>query len=119
MATNTANQTTMLTNVQTLINNIETFAANWRCGDAYIDSVSQQLLTTRLDGVLTALLNGGSRAQQLATSQAHAANNNVGAGVAADIQFKLVDDYMRALAAQIAVLNAPTSIPRRVHTAGQ
>ena len=119
MATNTANQITMLTNVQTLINNIESFASNWRCGDTFIDSVSQQLLATRLDGVMTALLNGGSRAQQLATSQARSTSNNAGAGVAADIQFKLVDDYMRALAAQIAVLNNPTQTPRRVHTAGQ
>ena len=119
MATNTANQITMLTNLQTLINNIESFAANWRCGDTYIDSVSQQLLTTRLDGVMTALLNGGSRAQQIATSQARSASNNAGAGVAADIQFELVDSYMRALAAQIAVLNNPTQTPRRQHTAGQ
>lgn len=119
MATNTANQITMLQALQTLIQDIETFAANWRCGDTYIDSVSQSLLTQRLDGVMTALLNGGSRAQQLATSQARSVSNNAGAGVSADIQFKLVDDYMRALAAQIAVLNAPTSIPRRVHTAGQ
>ena len=119
MATNTANQITMLTNVQTLINNIESFASNWRCGDPFIDSISQSLLATRLDGVMNVLLNNGSRAQQLATSQARSANNNAGAGIAADIQYKLVDDYMRALTAQIAVLNAPTSIPRRVHTAGQ
>lgn len=119
MATNTANQITMLTNVQTLINNVESFAANWRCGDANIDAQSQALLSTRLDGVMNVLLNNGSRAQQIATSQARSANNNAGAGVAADIAYKLVDDYMRALAAQIAVLNAPTSIPRRVHTAGQ
>lgn len=119
MATNTANQITMLTNVQTLINNIESFAANWRCGDTYIDSVSQQLLTTRLDGVLSVLLNNGSRAQQLATSQARSTSNNAGAGIAADIAYKLVDDYMRAISAQIAVLNNPTQTPRRQHTAGQ
>lgn len=119
MATNTANQITMLTNLQTLINNIESFAANWRCGDANIDNASVALLTTRLDGVMSVLLNNGSRAQQLATSQARSTNNNAGAGVAADIAYKLVDDYMRALTAQIAVLNNPTQTPRRVHTAGQ
>jgi len=119
MATNTANQITMLQNVQTLINNVESFAANWRCGDPNIDNVSQMLLATRLDGVMNILLNNGSRAQQLATSQARAANNNAGAGIAADIAYKQVDDFMRALAAQIAVLQNPTSVPRRSHTAGQ
>lgn len=117
MAANTANQISMLQALQTLIQDIESFSSNWRCGDAFIDSVSQSLLTTRLDGVLTALLNNGSRAQQLATSQSR--SNNAGAGIAADIQFKLVDDYMRALSAQIAILNNPTQTPRRVHTAGQ
>lgn len=73
------------------------------------------LLTTKLDGVMTVLLNNGSRAQQLATSQAHAANNNAGAGISADIAYKLVDDFMRALAAQITVLQNPTSVPRRSH----
>jgi len=119
MATNTANQITMLQNVQTLINNVESFAANWRCGDPNIDNASQMLLATRLDGVMNILLNNGSRAQQLATSQARAANNNAGAGIAADIAYKQVDDFMRALAAQIAVLQNPTSVPRRSHTAGQ
>jgi hypothetical protein len=119
MATNSANQITMLQNVQTLINNIESFAANWRCGDANIDAGSQALLTTRLDGVMSVLLNNGSRAQQLATSQARSASNNAGAGVAADIAYKQVDDFMRALAAQIAVLQNPAQTPRRVHTAGQ
>jgi len=119
MATNTANQITILQSLQTVINNIESFAANWRCGDPNIDAQSVALMTTRLDGVMTALLNNGSRAQQLATSQARSANNNAGAGVAADIQYKIVDDFMRALAAQIAVLQNPASIPRRSHTAGQ
>ena len=76
-------------------------------------------MTTRLDGVMNVLLNNGSRAQQLAVSQARAANNNAGAGVAADIVYKIVDDYMRALSAQIAILQNPTSVPRRQHTAGQ
>ena len=115
MATNTANQVTILQSLQSLINNIEGFAANWRSGDANIDTVSVMLLTTKLDSVMTVLLNNGSRAQQLATSQARAANNNAGAGVAADIQYKIVDDFMRALAAQIAVLQNPTSVPRRSH----
>lgn len=119
MAANTANQITMLQNLQTLINNIESFAANWRCGDANIDNGSVTLLTTRLDGVMTVLLNNGSRAQQLATSQARSASNNAGAGVAADIAYKTVDDFMRALAAQIAILQNPTQTPRRSHTAGQ
>jgi hypothetical protein len=119
MATNSANQITILTSLQTLINNIETNAANWRCGDPNIDATSVTLLTTRLDGVMAVLLNNGSRAQQLATSQARSANNNAGAGVAADIQYKLVDDFMRALAAQIAVLQNPTQTPRRSHIAGQ
>lgn len=116
---NTANQITMLQNVQTLINNIESFASAWRCGDPNIDATSQALLATRLDVVMTVLLNNGSRAQQLATSQARSANNNAGAGVAADIAYKQVDDYMRALAAQIAILQAPTATPRRSHSAGQ
>jgi len=115
MATNTANQVTILQSLQTLINNIESFAANWRCGDPNIDNVSVMLLTTKLDSVMSVLLNNGSRAQQLATSQAHAANNNAGAGIAADIAYKLVDDFMRALSAQIAVLQNPTSVPRRSH----
>lgn len=119
MATNTANQITILTSLQTLINNIETNAANWRCGDPNIDAASVTLLTTRLDGVMSVLLNNGSRAQQIATSQARSASNNAGAGVAADIQYKIVDDFMRALAAQIAVLNNPAQTPRRSHTAGQ
>jgi hypothetical protein len=119
MATNTANQLTILQNIQTFITNIEGFAANWRCGDANIDAGTQALLTQRLDSVLTTLLNNGSRAQQLATSQARAASNNAGAGVAADIAYKQVDDFMRALSAQIAVLQNPTQTPRRVHTAGQ
>jgi len=119
MATNTANQITMLQSLQSLINNIEGFAANWRSGDANIDNVSVMLLTTKLDGVMTVLLNNGSRAQQLATSQARAANNNAGAGIVADIAYKQVDDFMRALSAQIAVLQNPTSVPRRSHTAGQ
>jgi hypothetical protein len=119
MASNTSNQITMLQNVQTLINNIESFAANWRCGDANIDNSTVALLATRLDSVMLALLTTGSRAQQLATSQARSVSNNAGAGVAADIQYKLVDDYMRNLAAQIAILQNPTQTPRRVHTAGQ
>ncbi len=119
MATNTANQITMLQNLQTLINNIESFAANWRSGDPNVDAASVALLTTRLDSAMTTLLSGGSRAQQLATSQARAANNNAGAGVAADIQFKLVDDFMSALAKQIAILQNPTQTSRRTHTAGQ
>lgn len=119
MASNIANQITMLQNVQTLINNVEGFATNWRSGDPNIDAQSQALLSTRLDGVMNVLLNNGSRAQQLATSQARSANNNAGAGVAADIAYKLVDDFMRNLATQIAILQAPTSIPRRVHTANQ
>jgi len=109
----------MLQNVQTLINNVESFAANWRCGDANIDASSQALLTTRLDGVMNVLLNNGSRAQQLATSQARAANNNAGAGIAADIAYQIVDTYMRNLANQIAILQNPTQTPRRQHTAGQ
>ena len=119
MATNTANQITMLQNVQTLINNVESFAANWRCGDPNIDAASQALLATRLDGVMNVLLNNGSRAQQLATSQARSASNNAGAGVAADIAYKQVDDFMRALATQIAILQNPAQTPRRSHTAGQ
>ena len=119
MATNTANQITMLQNMQTLINNIESFATNWRCGDANIDNASVALFTTRLDGVMNVLLNNGSRAQQLATSQARSASNNAGAGIAADIAYKTVDDYMRALSAQIAILQNPTQTPRRQHTAGQ
>ena len=119
MASNTANQITMLQNVQTLINNIESFASNWRCGDANIDNASQALLATRLDGVMNVLLNNGSRAQQLATSQARSASNNAGAGISADIAYKLVDDYMRNLATQIAILQNPTQTPRRIHTAGQ
>jgi hypothetical protein len=119
MATNSANQITMLQNMQTLINNIESFATNWRCGDPNIDATTTALLTTRLDGVMNVLLNNGSRAQQLATSQARSASNNAGAGVAADIAYKLVDDFMRALAAQIAVLTNPAQTPRRSHTAGQ
>ena len=119
MATNTANQITILQSMQTVINNIESFAANWRCGDPNIDAQTVMLLTTRLDVVMTYLLNNGSRAQQLATSQARAANNNAGAGVAADYVYKIVDDYMRALSAQIAILQNPASVPRRVHTAGQ
>ena len=119
MATNSANQITMLQNMQTLINNIESFATNWRCGDPNIDAASVALLTTRLDGVMNVLLNNGSRAQQLATSQARSASNNAGAGVAADIAYKQVDDYMRALATQIAILQAPAATPRRQHTAGQ
>ena len=119
MSSNTSNQITMLQNVQTLINNIESFATNWRCGDVNIDNASQTLLATRLDGVMAVLLNNGSRAQQLATSQARSASNNAGAGIAADIAYKLVDDYMRALSAQIAILQNPTQTPRRIHTAGQ
>lgn len=119
MASNTANQITMLQNVQTLINNIESFASNWRCGDPNIDNISQSLLATRLDGVMQVLLNNGSRAQQIATSQARSASNNAGAGIAADIAYKLVDDYMRALANQITNLQTPTATPRRIHTAGQ
>lgn len=119
MTTNSANQITMLQNLQTLINNIESFAANWRCGDANIDAASVALLTTRLDGVMSVLLNNGSRAQQLATSQARSASNNAGAGVAADIAYKQVDDFMRSLATQIAILQNPAQTPRRSHTAGQ
>ena len=119
MASNIANQITMLQNVQTLINNVEGFATNWRSGDANIDAQSQALLSTRLDVVMSVLLNNGSRAQQIATSQARAASNNAGAGVAADIAYKQVDDYMRNLATQIAILQNPTSVPRRAHTANQ
>ncbi len=119
MATNTANQITILQSLQTVITNIETNAANWRSGDPNIDAVSVALLTTRLDGVMAVLLNNGSRAQQLATSQARAASNNAGAGVAADIAYKQVDDFMGALAKQIAVLQNPAQTPRRSHTAGQ
>ena len=119
MATNTANQITILQSLQTVINNIESFASNWRCGDPNIDNATVMLMTTRLDVVMNVLLNNGSRAQQLATSQARATNNNAGAGVAADYIYKIVDDYMRALSAQIAILQNPASVPRRVHTAGQ
>jgi hypothetical protein len=119
MASNTSNQITILQSLQTLINNIETYAANWRCGDVNIDNASVALLTTRLDVAMNALLTGGSRAQQLATSQARATNNNAGAGITADIQFKSVDDFMSALAKQIAILQNPTQTPRRQHTAGQ
>ena len=113
MASNTANQLTVMTALQTLIQNIESFSASWRSGAPDIDNITVMLMTTRLDGVMSVLLNQGSRAQQLATSQAHAANNNVGAGVAADIQYKIVDDYMRALAAQIFNLQNPSATPRR------
>ena len=119
MATNTANQITILQSLQTVINNIETNASNWRCGDPNIDNITVALMTTRLDGVMSVLLNNGSRAQQIATSQARSANNNAGAGVAADIAYKQVDDFMRALAAQIANLQNPAQTPRRSHTAGQ
>ena len=119
MATNTANQITILQSLQTVVNNIESFAANWRSGDPNIDAASVALLTTRLDGVMNVLLNNGSRAQQLATSQARSASNNAGAGVAADIAYKQVDDFMRALATQIAILQNPAQTPRRSHTAGQ
>jgi alkyl hydroperoxide reductase subunit AhpC len=119
VATNTANQITILQSLQTVINNIETFAANWRCGDPNIDNQTVMLFTTRLDTVMNALLTTGSRAQQLATSQARSTNNNAGAGVAADIQYKIVDDFMRTVATQIAVLQNPAQTPRRVHTAGQ
>lgn len=119
MASNTANQITILQSMQTLINNIESFASNWRCGDPNIDAQTVMLLTTRLDVAMGFLLNNGSRAQQLAVSQARSANNNAGAGVAVDIAYKQVDDYMRALATQITVLQNPAAIPRRSHTAGQ
>jgi hypothetical protein len=119
MAANTANQITMLQNLQTLINNIESFSANRRSCVPNKYAGSLALLTTRLDSVMAVLLNNGSRAQQLATSQARSASNNAGAGVAADIAYKTVDDFMRALAAQIAILQNPTQTPRRQHTAGQ
>jgi hypothetical protein len=98
---------------------MESFAAQWRSGDANIDAVSQGLLTTRLDIMFSTLLNNGSRAQQATTNAARAANNNAGAGLAVDGIYKQIDDYMRALAAQIAVLQNPTATPRRSHTAGQ
>lgn len=116
---NSANQVTLLQNVQTTISNVESFAANWRSGDPNIDNITVGLLTTRLDGVISVLLTNGSRAQQLAASQARAANNNAGAGVAADIAYELVDTYMKALSAQISNLQNPTATPRRSHTANQ
>lgn len=119
MASNTANQTTILQALQTLINDIETYAANWRSGDANIDATSQALLTTRLDVLINVLLNGGSRAQQASTSTARATTNNSGAGIAADIRYRQIDDFMTALANQIAVLQNPTQYARRSHTAGQ
>lgn len=119
MATNTANQITILQSLQTVINNIESFASNWRCGDPNIDAQTVMLMSTRLDAIMAILLNNGSRAQQLATSQARAASSNVGAGIGADILYRQVDDYMRALSNQIAVLQNPASVPRRAHTAGQ
>lgn len=119
MATNTANQITILQSLQTLITNIETYTTNWRCGDPAIDAASIALLTTRLDGMMAALLTTGSRTLQAGTSSARAANNNTGAGNSADIIYRRLDDFMAAMATQIAVLQNPTSISRRVHTAGQ
>ncbi len=119
MASNTANQITILQNLQTLVNSIETNAANWRCGDPTIDAISIGLLTTRLDQVMQYLLNNGSRAQQAAISQARAANTNVGAGNSADFVYRIADDYMTALSKQITNLQNPTATPRRQHTAGQ
>ena len=119
MATNTANQITILQSLQTVITNIESFSTNWRCGDSNIDNASIALLTTRLDQMLGALLTGGSRTLQAGTSSARAANNNTGAGNSADIIYRRLDDFMAALATQIAILQNPTQTPRRVHTAGQ
>jgi hypothetical protein len=119
MATNTANQITILQSLQTLVNNVETNAANWRCGDVNIDNISIALLTTRLDQVMQFLLNNGSRAQQAAISVARAANNNTGAGNSADYVYKLADDYMTALSKQVSNLQNPAQTPRRSHTAGQ
>jgi hypothetical protein len=120
LASNTANQSTILTNLQTAITNFESVASNFRCGDNNIDSVSRMLLTTDLRPMFACLFDNGSRAQATAVAQARSANNNSGAGLSGlDPNYLLLDNFMKQLAAQIAVLAAPTSVGRRVHTAGQ
>ncbi len=113
MTSNTVNQLSIMTSLQKCLQNVESFSANWRSGAPDIDAITVGLMTTRLDQTMQVLLNNGSRQQQLATSQARAANNNVGAGVAADIQYKIVDDFMKNLAQQIFNLQNPSATPRR------
>ena len=115
---NVSNQIAILTALQTLITTIEADASVWRSGDPNLDAVSQQLLTTRLDLMIGNLLNNGSRAQANANAAARAAANNMLAH-AVDPLYTALDTYMRQLAAQITVLNNPTSVGRRVHTANQ
>lgn len=110
---NSGNAITLLQSLQTFFTNLE--ADNLRTGVPEIDAQTRALITTRLDIICGVVWDGGSRAQQNTKAAATAAANN-GAIPAQDVTYRQLDDFVRAVAAQIAVLQNPTSIPRRVQT---
>jgi len=68
--------------------------------------------------MMACLLDNGSRTQANAAAAARAAANG-GLAQSVDMQYTLLNNFMLALSAQIAVLNNPSMVARRQHTAGQ
>jgi hypothetical protein len=110
---NTANSITLLNNLKSVITALE--AGNLKTGNYEIDQQTRAIIATRLDILLATVWDNGSRAQQATTSAQRAANTNAGAGLAVDQLYRQLDDFVKSIDAQVAVLNAPTSVPRRSH----
>src|SRR5579859_999589 len=109
---NTANAITVLTNLKTLITSAE--ADGIRTGNVEIDAETRRLLTTRIDQFLAAVFDNGSRSQQNTAAATRGTANN-GLLPAIDATYAQLDTFVRAIDTQIAVLNNPTSVPRRQH----
>lgn len=113
MGVNATNAVTALQNLKTLITSVE--AGNLKTGNFEIDQQTRALLSMSIGQFLGTVFDNGSRAQQNATQITRAAANN-GVAPAVDATYTQLDLFMRSIDAQIAVIQNPTSVPRRVHT---
>ena len=111
---NASTAVTMLTSLKTFLTNLE--ANNVKTGNYEIDLQTRALISTRLDILCATVWDNGSRAAQAATSAQRAQNNNVGAGLAVAQEYRILDDFIKSIDAQVAVLNNELSTPRRSHT---